>query len=792
MATSRIRFYNIPDLTEDKNNIMEGLSDFLTTYKTPQLDIGDFQWQRLEMTKTIKINATQLLNTPIPSFMFNYCRIDTEKSATQVETARGPAFYFVESVEQEAKSTIKIYLKLDVLNTFYDQWKDKMTNGTYIARGHEDRFTPFLLSDVDNTLQLVHKFNRVSEGDTPPMHELEANRKTIYQSSKGDTEASPLKFYLIYRTAEDGRPCIDLAANRQLKIGAGSTGSAYTRTVASLTAGRYYYVLGEINFTLYGMQRNYIGTTPPWSAWNSSNKTLQGNGILIFWKTTYEDPIDPYETYDVIAFKFFSSVDDVNAENGTLDTYGGGGIQIANRFICDDEICINKGTILYESNTLTYDQDLIQTFTKTTMNAGTFSDKYMGSIDQLDKTDSHLVKVVECPYCPVPYTYNSSTGIYAFPSTYFANESELENPPFLRTYNLGKELPKTQIGSFDWNAFLYQSGPAATIEDLQDHPAVNAFLIDPKIYTSSYFAITLVYDSFAKQIKLEDYQHTGQNYFGEASLVLRYKQSANVSSALLFDAIPMSDLDPEGNFVLNRSEENFPRTLTASRNNEVALFSSEYLNYLKNGFNYDKKKLESSLAQQSLAAGLQAIGAMISFALAPATGGISTAAGVGLATGAVSSLANVGFTAMRGSDELAQKINLLKAQSYSVSSIDDLDLFNDYGKNKLQIMEYTINENDLNRIKARFQYYGYAVDKYANPWPFYFNGRHNFNYLKCDPVFKLDAITSIPAEYLDEIADKLRAGVTIWHSRFYLYNQYYNYALNKDYENMEESVLAIL
>lgn len=758
MATSRIRLYNIPDLAEEKKNIMEGLGDFLKNYRTAQLDIGNFQWQRLELSKTIKINATQLLNTPLPSFMFNYCRIDTETSATEVDTTHGPAFYFVEGVEQEAKSTIKIYLKLDVLNTFYDQWKDKMTNGTYIVRGHEDRFTAFDLGDLLQTAQLVHKFNRVSEGDNFPMYEKESERITIYQTTKGDTSSQPLKFYLIYRTAEDGRPCMDLAASRQLTIGAESQGQGdYTMLPQDFVDGRKYYLLGDFQFSVW-----YMEDLPPIPT--EQGPYSASNGILQFW-------------YD-------SNTGDINAAFADGDrafTVSG-----------DVKIVIQKGRKIYFSATATMDRNQIERFSYIPIEAGDYSKKYLGAIDQLDKTDARIVKVVECPYCPVSYTYNSTTDIYTFPTEYFPDESELESPRFLRTYNVGKELPKIQIGSFNWNPYLAQACPKASITGLESNPKVAAFLTDPKIFTSSYFSINLVYDSFAKQIKLEDYQHTGQNYYGDAGLQLRYKQSANVSSALLFEAIPQSDIDPEGNFILNRSDENYPRIMTASRNNEVALFSSEYLTYLKNGYNYDKKKMETNLAQQGITTALQALGSFLSFALAPATGGFSAAAGVSLAAGAATSAVNLGFSAAKSADEMNQKINLLKAQSYAVSSIDDLDLFNDYGKNKLQILRYSLNENDKNNIENRFQYYGYAVGKYANPYPFYFNGRHNFNYLKCDPVFRLNALTSIPLEYLDEIADKLRNGITIWHSRFYLLNGYNNYALNKDYENIEESVLDTL
>lgn len=755
--TSRIRLYTIPEMLEENNYILESITDFLGAF-SPDRDIFKFQYQRLESVKNIKINQSQTMDNPMPPFMSNYCRIDTYADDGETPIAgMSPAFYYIEGIEQESKNTIRLYLKLDVLNTYYDQFKSKMTNATYILRGHEDRFKPFLLSDVERTLQLVSIFNRVPEGDNFPLRQLEGMRETIYDIRGGDSEASPLKFYLVYRTANDGRPCIDLCANRELLLsGADEGGEAVEMKASEMVNGRYYYMLGDFTFQYEYMEDTGQGTEiPTWSL-----PYFVTNGIMQFQKSGT----------DLIIRCVYGST--------TL---------ILTSDVSDGIIRIVKGRRVYYSNVATFDSGAISQFPYATINAGDYPAKYLGNIEQLDKTAQSLVKVIECPYCPISYTFNSSTGIYTFNRALFDSESEAEYPKYLRTYQLGKELPKVQIGRLaDWNDYLVQEGPASAIENLATSPAP-AFLVDPKIYTSQYMAITLVYDSFAKQIKFEDFQHTGQNYYGHNHLQFLFKQSANVSSALMFELRTSDEIDPEGGFVLTKAEENYPRIMTASRNNELALFSSAYLDYLKNGYNYDKKKREENLQFQGGMSLLQTLGSLLSFALAPATGGISAAAGASLAVGAATSYANMGRAVMQSGEELNQKINLLKAQSYAVSSIDDLDLFNEYGKNKLQLVKYSVEGHNLNQIKTRFQYFGYAVEKYSNPYPFYFNGRHNFNFLKCEPVFVQSVSRAIPMDYLNEIADKLRGGVTVWHKRFYVYN---NYELNRDCENIEESILA--
>lgn len=783
MATSRITLYNIPELSDEKNYVIENVGNFLSHF-TPQLRAEKFQYQRLEQTKRIKIAYTQELNSPSPAFLPNYCMIETTEDDGD-STSIAPAYYFVVEVEQRARETVSLTLQLDVLNTFYDQFKQRMTPETYIARAHKDRFSK--VRKFGNVYFLANSFDRVSEGDNMPLIESESERRTVYETEKGDLAANPLKFYLVYRTDEDGRPCIDLAANRQITIGAGASGPTFSLLASQMPEGTYYYIIAEnISFSVDGSQSDFINITGTWSGFANRTRTYSGEGFLVFWKSIINGV--PY-----ICFEFVSDSENVNAENGIYYSlhdpmsapsepdYRFQGVKDNN---AEGQINILLGKTIYFSNTKTYDQDLIRTFQKITINAGTFVPKTLGQIDLLDRTSQKIVKVIECPYCPVPISYDSATEIYTISQEYFPNESEEENPPFLRTYDLAKPFPKRQIGKVDWDSFLVQS--AASL-----NPLSRPFLADPKIYTSPYFAITLLYDSFSLAVKLEDYEfNNSDGYPILGDLELMYKQSANVSSSLMFEAVSPADLGPisDWQYTLGKSEENYPRVLPASRNNEVALYSSEYLEYLKNGFNYDKKKREEGLAFSGAMAGLQTLGAVLSFALSGATGGATAIAGAGLAIGAATTFANMGQKAYTSAEELNQKISLLKAQSYRVSSIDDLDLFNEYGKNKLSVLFYRVKENDLNRIRARFQYFGYAVDEYGEPWP-YMNSRHDFNYLKCDPVFDQPTPTAIPPEYLEAIADKLRAGITIFHERFYLYN---GYKLDRNFENLEESVLAQL
>lgn len=745
--TSRVFLYSIPDLLEENNFVVEDMPAYLAHFSNAE-EIEGFQWQRLEMFKTIKIAFSQYYNTPSPSESWNYAAIYAEDDEGNIDSAIAPAFYFIQRIEQRAQSTISLTMKLDCLNTFYEKWKGEMTPETYIARAHKDRF--FVANQTTLNATLVDIYDKTPEGDSFPMVADKDSRLTIYDSAGGDLQTNPLKFYLVYRTSNNGRPCLDLCANRELLIHAASQGGdPVLYTHSDIVEGRYYYIIGEFSADLH---------TPP-STWETKT-----NGILKFWWN--------------------------NANNRFHIIYvNAAGDVVASSY--PDQVRITQGRRVYYSAESTLDTRKIETFPYATINAGNYQEKYLGDISQLDKTDSRIVKVIECPYSPIAYVFDYVSRVFQFNRDIFSYESESENPPYFRTYDLGASLPERMIRRATQTKFR-RTEAKASILALKSSP-VAKWLEDPKLKTSPYEAETLIYDSFAVQIRLEDYAAPIRNTYTETGFAVYFKQSANVSSALYFRVEALPSTTGALDFMkFQQSEENFPSVLVASRNNEVALFSSEYLNYLKNGYNYEKKKQEENLGFQATMGILQTLGAVLSFALSPATGGGSATAGFGLTIGAATTFANMGMAAHQNAESLNQKINLLKSQSYSVSGIDDLDLFNGYAGNKAKLLTYKIREADKNRVAARFQYFGYAVDTYGDPFALgLLDSRYNFNYLKCDPVFRVSDISIVP-EFLDDVAERLRAGITIFHRRFYDIQGGDDYWLNRDTENIETSIIAAI
>ena len=732
---STVTLYAAPYLAPEKNFVVEYIEDYLNTYNEGLLSIANFQYQRLEREKVIKIAASQTLDSS-DVFPYNYVKIENESNAG--DPFENAAYYFVVGYEQRAENTIALSLQLDVLNTFYDFYKTRFDESTYIRRAHKNRFR--VMTKATNYIKLGPIFDHVPEGDSPQLFE-KTNRRVIADERWNDAADY---FYLIYRTsAASGAPCIDFCADQPVKIGEAATGNPYTLLCSDMAQGRYYYLLGPATFTL----SNNSGAAP------IAETFTINNGFAIFWKDG----------------------DDIKArvvdENNFVE-YIAGAYQQSNPYLR-----VTAGDKLYFSSSMTADAEEIRAFSSIAVNAGTGGDIMLSSIAALDRTDSRIVKVIECPYCPVNFTYDEDTGAYTF--DHFTQKSP---EGFLRTYDLQARLPSVTLGNLNLQGVVTEEVEPAQITQ----PSIPV-LEDPKLKTSPYFMPILFYDNFQLPIRLEDFIVTPRQT-GQISLAVRYKQSSDISSALCFYA------EPSGGrmFRRQRQAERYEPYMPVTRNNEIPLYSSDYLNYLRNGFNYDKKKQEQALGQQATMAGIQAIASLLSFALAAPTGGISAAAGIGLAAGALGSAASLAFNKKEGEDALAQKINQLKAQSFRVSSVDDLDLLKTYSDNKLFYTEVSLTNEEHDAKNNAFREFGYAVGRNGKPNDFdgqdLLNSRRYYNFLQCDPVFVLPVeqrgLTGV-VEYAPDIAERFSAGVTIWHRDGYTAR---DGVLDTYVENIENSV----
>lgn len=377
------------------------------------------------------------------------------------------------------------------------------------------------------------------------------------------------------------------------------------------------------------------------------------------------------------------------------------------------------------------------------------------SINEVDRTSAKMIKIIKLPYCPIPMTY--SGGVFSFDRTKFeyASTDELDGIAFkdLSQQDLLKEIqtltenPLKKLNDIDWDDALEI--------DLKDEK------YESKLLHSDYYQQKVIYDSFNYTFKLElaDFNLPIDNL-----LDFYFKTTTTINSKFLF----------KFKAVNSYIEEDYPYVMPVARNNELVLYNSQYINYLKTGYNIDVKQKNRQQATSAIMSGISMVGAIASFASSAVTGGVGIAAGIGLATGSVTSIINTANTIAQSEQNLFAKQEMAKNQAVGVSGSDDVDLMSYYTGNRAKLMTYQLSPRMRKAMFDVFYYTGYICGQMKVPD---MTSRMWFNFVKCDIIFTSEE--NIPSECVDDLKELFNTGVTIMHK----HNGTWDW--NRQYENWE-------
>lgn len=274
-----------------------------------------------------------------------------------------------------------------------------------------------------------------------------------------------------------------------------------------------------------------------------------------------------------------------------------------------------------------------------------------------------------------------------------------------------------------------------------------------------------MYDNFEKEIYLDRF-HTSIVYPG---IDIRFKQSNNISSNSLFDIT-----------ALNGSYDEplvYGQYLNVNRSNEVALYSSDYINYIRTGYNYDKKAKQLQLKSTLTSVGLNATGSLLSAAFG---GGIGQAVAITTGTSVLKSISDTINNQMQAELNIQQKLDQTRLSPTSVSSTEDLSLLSYYNGNRLLKVQESIEDHIKNSIYNLFRLTGYACNDYGIPQT---DTRLYYNFIQCDPQFD-ESQWNYSQSFLDDIKAKYNVGVTVFHR----VNNAYDFLQTK--ENFEKWLIT--
>lgn len=686
MATSTIKLYNV-GFGIDQNAKLDSISDYLNTL-TPYV-IENFQYVKHDLDIFIKVNLNQ---SQAFQSTYNYVSIkNSDISRTY--------YYYIIKTEWVAQSTVRLHLSIDDLNTFSDLLV--FNKNTVIHRQHMDRFIkPTTVPTESFTATRI--VNRGDEG----LGDL-----VKYKIQQDNIQPYMKKWYLVY------------CNNQGLNVGDTNSNEAINC-----------YLLPETDTTITTGSSEYNGYTiataeSTYRIFTSDNVTINIDGVNYTNTSTRHYGFGRYTT-STSGFVVY-----IEGNTVTRVAYN---IDLAN----DITFSANTGAtaLLTPTSSSTWSLPIYNALDKNNTSYNPYGTYTIPSIDNVNRTLSYLVKIIECPYPPLDINTAVSDGTLA---PIYTTELNSNGMYALKLSKLESDFNIIIMGSYNLGEF-FCSIPASA-----DRVNTNKNITyESKMYNSATFSRVLMYDSFTLNLPYENF--TGEHGI-RPSVDIYYKQSNAINSALYFK------LDVHnGTWSQTEALENI---LVCNRNNEMPIYNSSYLDYIRTGYNFDKKAKNLQIGQGLWNTGLNVGGSALSFGLSGITKGVSAASGVSMLTNSIGSISSNIFTNIATRNQIEQKKAEAKASAASVQTSDDLNLLNGYLGNKLYSFTYLVGNHIRRNVFDLYYLTGYAYEDTGVPNT---SSRYRFNYLECEANF----ITKDNPEwkqYLEDVLERFRKGVTYFH-----------------------------
>ena len=756
--SSTIILYQAEHLEKKKNFSLDNIEDYLEDYVDVYLTLTTGQTIKHDINIEVKVPFNGVENPLLSNeyyynnrLKFNYCSI--ENSGENPFTI----YYYIDKVEYISQKVLRLVLTMDVLNSFKPTTDYQLTDKTLVTREHKDRFTK-LSVNANGTFNVRRKIDYINEGINPALFKV--TEKQIDVSNYSGS------WYLVYENNNAVDPdaynqvnpvnCF-LCADYDLLIQ--YTNNDGVINLSSLANGVYYTssYLGETyNTDLQGYMPNDV------------DYSIEVDGVIL--RVYNEGTFLQDNSYEVAITKSSNGVkveyilrthNILGYHQGILKTMDNvSSIKVLNQTSLKYVTPPSVGVIVEDYVLHSYQ---VYTMSFTALQSGTLK-----SIEDVDRTDPKLIKIIKLPYCPCRYGVTTSGDNKVF-----------EIDTSLWSFNSGR-LQLRDLNS-KFRQFMRRSGDLAifdvfntTINPNASTPVVADISNESKLFSSEFYAPKFVYDSFMFVFSFE---------LIDTSLMYNY-------SSFEFNFIPTTTINSRFLFTfpqynLKYSTEAYENVLHINRSNEMTLYSNQYINYIKSGYNYDKKNKDLALWNDVANAGIgvasgitQATLGVSAFGSQSIWGATNLSRGV---TGVASSITAPIFNTIKRENDFEKNLAQKKNETTSVRGADDIDLLDEYTiGNKAKMCWYSATEIMRNYVYKLFRYYGYSCNEMKKP---NLSTRKYYNYIEADVDFDMVDI-KIEDNILEEIRARFKEGVTFIHK----VNGYWD--LSQSLENWEMSLYA--
>ena len=611
-----------------------------------------------------------------------------------------PVYYYVDNVEWRANMCVRLTLSMDILNTFKYGIDYKLSAKTKINRQHKNRLMQS--TQVNKLVRIVDKY---AENINPNLYKYYENKINddgrkwylIYMNENNPSESliNPVKCLLCADTEINARP-----------FGTEANG----RITPQMLIDDYFYYVASLSVKF----------------------TLDDGTIIERMNTASQWRVQMYKKDNIINLV-------------VIDSYivSGGEINSIKRVFTSSfvEFDINFSASYTNENSFNvapYNEYPTTYVGTTQFNVDGAPLVRIAPISELDRTNAKIIKVIELPYCVDNFTYNDN--VLLVNSNWLYVRVDGFNALQLANLNTKFENKLITSGSPYSNLWLLKSNT-----DINPTNERND-LLESKIFNSEFSAFKFVYDSFVFNYELEK--------LNISSIVDNSTITFNVSNTISGKFMFTFD-----DYITTISTQDYNNILVVSRNNDIALYNVAYINYIRNGYNYDIKNKNRTQTNAWVGTILGAIGTIGAFASSVYTGGFGIAMGVSMATTTASQIYNLVNTIKSSEEAIQQKQEQLQNQSGNVSGSDDIDLLNVYTDgNKAKWCYYRPSQQMLNVLYDLFYYCGYADNVQEIPNT---HTRCWFNFIACDMV--LDYTNNMNSAMVEQLKTMFNNGITFMH-----------------------------
>ena len=795
--TSTLTLYYSCLVEKDKNFALDNagapaIATYLSTLTS--VSITRFQYVKQGLSISIKIDKAQTaLEMGADTYDLNYCKIQNGDE--------NPCYYFIISKKWISQETLQLVLAMDTINTFRYDIDYTISPKTFIKRQHKDRFTKYfhknkqdeVIAQEDNVTSYSASYTLIGDKQTIVSIEvvpsapgsvsvldvtytlengiLNVNITTddgyagdelfvtikynytkifrvidlqpeninplLYKKSETIFSENSLDWYLIYMNQNDPSDTLVnpvycfICASEQIQIA--YSGGSQNIVPSNMVEDKIYYVRQpSLNpadeITLTTDDSTTFTTSRPGGSEALICFKRKNNKILVTLLSA-----DNYGDISIPSPTSWKETSFLSSDTNPLL------VRIADVFLQD--------VAQVENNAYTTSQYI------TLQNASIL----INSIKDLDRTNSRIIKAIKLPYNPINMTYNS--GIWDFDRTIYTYDSTMR---MIRLLDLSTKFDRDMVSLHNPLEILYDT-PTYT-------DGINrAESFESKLFHSAFFQSKFVYDSFGFSFALErvNLDNLMPQYESGINFTINYVVTSTINSRFMFT---FTSYDCSG-----LEAQDYNNVLPIARNNEITLYNQQYINYLRNGFNYDVKNKERQQATNWIATGLSAVGSIASFV---GGGPLGAVAGISLATNTLTNLVGAINNTMQSETNLEAKQQQLKAQTSSVFGSDDVDLMSKYTQNRAKFEVYEVSSRMKKCLFDLFHYCGYVANFQDKP---NISSRKMFNYVQASLV--VNHTNNLPTEIVDDIKEKFEAGVTFLH----LVNGTFDF--NQEKENIEVSIL---